>query len=131
MIKLFLLFTLVPLVELWLLIEIGGLIGTAPTIIIVASTGFLGVLLARSQGLSIIYRIVDDLNRGALPGEQLFDGACILVGGAFLLTPGLLTDLLGFALLIPLSRRWIKGAVRRFLERRLEMGTLYLWQRKE
>lgn len=126
MIKLLLLFTLVPLVELWLLIEIGRLIGSGPTIAVVASTGLIGVLLARSQGLAVLYRMQRDLGQGILPGEQLFDGACILIGGAFLLTPGLLTDLLGFSLLLPVTRGWIKRLVQRCLQRKLDEGGLDL-----
>jgi UPF0716 protein FxsA len=130
MVKLLVLFTLLPLIELWVLIEIGGLIGTWPTILLVASTGFAGVLLAKSQGLSILRRMQADLEQGIIPGDKLFDGACILVGGALLLTPGLLTDLLGFSLLIPFSRRFFKQGARRFLQRQLERGTLYSWRRR-
>lgn len=130
MFRLLLLFTLVPLAELWLLIEIGQWIGTWPTIFIVASTGFVGVLLARSQGLSVLYRIRDELYQGDLPGEALIDGACILIGGAFLLTPGLITDLSGFLLLIPPTRRLIKAAARRYLQRKLDSGAFYYHRRR-
>lgn len=111
------------------LIELGGLVGTWPTILLVASTGFVGVLLAKSQGLAVLYRMQQDMERGVLPGDKLVDGACILVGGAFLLTPGLLTDLFGFILLVPLTRGWLKGAVRRYLQRKLDGGNFYLWRR--
>jgi UPF0716 protein FxsA len=130
MLKLLLLFTLVPLAELWLLIEIGRLIGTWPTVLIVASTGFAGVWLARTQGLITLFRIRAELEQGIVPGDKLLDGVCILLGGAFLLTPGLLTDLLGFSLLLPFSRRWIKDVGRRFLEQKLMHGGLVLrWRR--
>lgn len=128
--KLLLLFTVVPLVELWLLIEIGRLIGAWPTVLIVASTGFAGVWLARSQGLLTLFQIRSDLEQGIVPGDKLLDGLCILLGGAFLITPGLLTDLFGFSLLLPFSRRWIKEAGRRFLERRLLYGALILRRRR-
>lgn len=130
MLKLLLLFTLVPLIELWLLIEIGRLIGAWPTILIVASTGLAGVWLAKAQGLITLFRIRSDLEQGIVPGDKLLDGVCILLGGAFLLTPGLLTDLLGFSLLLPFSRNWIKEVGRRFLERRLMHGAMVLrWRR--
>lgn len=130
MFRLLLLFTLVPLAELWLLIEIGRRIGTWPAILIVALTGFAGVLLARSQGLSILYRIRDELAQGNLPGEALVDGACILIGGALLLTPGLITDLSGFLLLLPPARRLIKTAARRYLQRKLDSGAFYYYRRR-
>ncbi|MEW5784575.1 MAG: FxsA family protein [Bacillota bacterium] len=129
LVKLLLLFILVPLAELWILIELGGLIGTWPTILLVASTGFVGVLLAKSQGLAVLYRMQQDMERGILPGDKLVDGACILVGGAFLLTPGLLTDIFGFTLLVPLTRGWLKAAIRRYLQRKLDSGSFYLWRR--
>ncbi len=127
--KLLLLFTLVPLAELWLLIEVGGVVGTIPTILLVASTGFVGVLLAKSQGFIVLHRMRTDLEAGGLPGEPIFDGVCILVGGAFLLTPGLLTDLLGFSLLIPFTRSGIKSVVSRYLQRKMDTGTLIFRRR--
>jgi UPF0716 protein FxsA len=130
MYKLLLLFTLVPLIELWLLLEVGKVIGVWPTIIIVASTGFAGVFLAKSQGLWIIYKMQAELAQGIIPGEQLFDGLCVLIGGVVLLTPGLLTDLFGFFLLIPSTRRYFKAAVRRYLQRKLDDGTLLTWHRR-
>ena len=129
MLKYFALFTLVPVLELWLLIEVGKIIGTWPTVLIVASTGFFGVMLAKSQGLSVIRRLTSDMEMGDLPGEQLMDGACILVGGAFLLTPGLVTDALGFSLLIPFTRRFIKNIVRRYLKRKMDEGTFFMFWR--
>jgi len=129
MIKLLLLFTLVPLLELWILIHVGRWIGAGLTIFLVAATGFLGVLLARSQGLRILYRLRDELENGAMPAGQILDGVCILLGGAFLLTPGLLTDLLGFSLLLPLTRNILKEIARRAISRKLENGTLVVYRR--
>lgn len=127
--KLLLFFTIVPLVELYLLIELGRVIGSWPTIILVAMTGFFGVLLARSQGLQVLYRMQKDIQESVLPGEELFDGACILVGGAFLLTPGLITDALGFALLFPLTRSFIKRSARKYIRKRMDQGTVYIYRR--
>jgi len=129
LIKLFLLFTLVPLLELWILIKLGGLIGTLPAILIVASTGFVGVLLAKSQGLNVLNRMKQDIQQGILPGNKLIDGVFILLGGAFLITPGLLTDLFGLSLLVPLTREWLKSAARHYMQRILDSGTVYIWQR--
>lgn len=130
MLKFLILFTLVPLVEIWLLIEVGSVIGSVPTILLIASTGFVGVYLARYQGLAVIYRMQRDLEAGIVPAEQLIDGACILVGAALLLTPGLLTDALGFSLLLPPTRTLYKQAGRKYFTRSLENGTFHVWWRR-
>lgn len=104
LLKLILLFTIIPLVELALLIEIGSRLGVIFTVILVGITGMIGVTLARSQGFKVINRIKKSLNQGQLPADDLLGGLLILAGGLFLLTPGLLTDLTGFALIIPLTR---------------------------
>ncbi|MDO9535851.1 MAG: FxsA family protein, partial [Bacillota bacterium] len=117
LLKLLLMFTVIPLVELWLLIEVGRIIGSFITIILVASTGFFGVLLARSQGLQIFYRMQEEMRGGFVPTDEILDGVCILVGGAVLLTPGLITDLVGFLLLIPVSRELIKKTGKKIIEK--------------
>ncbi len=129
MLKLLLLFTLVPLIEIWILIELGGIIGSWPTILLIASTGFVGVFLARSQGFAVLYKMQRDLGEGIVPADRFFDGACILVGGALLLTPGLLTDIFGFSLLLPFTRILYKKAAQKYLTRRQEEGTLHIWWR--
>ncbi|UCE19137.1 MAG: FxsA family protein [Gemmatimonadota bacterium] len=121
LIKLILLFTLIPLVELALLIEVGSRIGIGATLAIVIATGVLGAVLAKSQGLAILHRIRNEISTGQLPADALFDGALILAGGLLLLTPGLLTDALGFSCLIPFSRRGIKDWLRRKIQLRLEL----------
>lgn len=128
--KLLLLFTLFPLLELYLLIELGRRIGVAPTILLVIITGFSGVLLARAQGFWVLKRIAVNLRQAQLPGEELLDGMAILVGAAFLLTPGLISDTAGLLLLIPGSRGAAKRILRRKLKKALEEGTLQLFWRK-
>ncbi|RMH15230.1 MAG: FxsA family protein [Acidobacteria bacterium] len=113
--RLLLLFTLLPLAELWLLLEIGRVVGPLATVVLVLSTGLLGALLARRQGLGILARLRAETAAGRMPAAALLDGLLILVAGAVLITPGLITDLIGFALLLPAGRR----AVRRLLARRL------------
>jgi UPF0716 protein FxsA len=110
-IRLLLLFTVVPLVELLLLIKIGGLIGVTPTVAIVLATGVLGAWLTRLEGLKTLRGIREDLARGRMPADRLVDGLLILVAGAVLLTPGLLTDAFGFFLLVPPGRRVIRLAL--------------------
>lgn len=117
--RLLLLFTLVPLVELYLLIEIGGAIGVAPTIAIVIVTGVIGAALARWQGLSVLRRLQDDLAAGRSPTDALIDGLLIFVAGAVLLTPGLITDALGFLLLVPAGRAAVRKLVSAAVARNL------------
>ena len=112
---LILLFTLIPVVELAILIEIGQHIGVSNTLFIVILTGVVGAYLARSQGLITLRRVQGDINDGIMPTDKLFDGAMILCGGILLLTPGLVTDVIGFMALIPLTRylikKWIKHKI--------------------
>lgn len=124
MAKLLLLFTFVPLIEVFILIEVGKRIGAVPTIFIVGVTGFLGVFLARAQGFYTIYRFRNAMERGAFPTQEIFDGACILVGAAFLLTPGLLTDIFGFSLLIPQTRIYLKKFVQKIIDKMISKGEI-------
>jgi len=116
--RLLLLFTIVPLVELFLLVKLGTVVGVGPTIALVLFTGILGAWLARQQGLDVLRRVNEDLSQGRMPTEALMDGVLILIAGAVLLTPGLLTDALGFVLLIPRTRAAVrKIAAARFARR--------------
>jgi UPF0716 protein FxsA len=123
--KLLLLFVLVPIIELILLVEIGQLVGTLPTIALIIFTGALGAFLVRRQGVQVLGRIRTELQGGRLPADSIFDGAIILVAGAFLVTPGILTDTLGFLCLIPASRRLIKRLIWTRMERALRNGQLF------
>lgn len=122
--KLFLLFTLVPALELGLLVYIGSSIGTLNTITIVVITAVIGAYMVRSEGIGVIYRIQRDLGQGAFPADELLNGAMILVAGVLLLTPGFVTDVLGFALVLPASRAAIKPALMRFIKSRIEAGSI-------
>jgi UPF0716 protein FxsA len=119
--RLLLLFTVVPLIELYLLITIGGVIGVMPTIAIVLGTGILGAWLARWQGLAVIRRINDEMAAGRLPTDALIDGLLVLVAAAVLLTPGLLTDAAGFVLLVPGSRAAVRKAVAAAIAKRVRV----------
>jgi UPF0716 protein FxsA len=95
------LFIGIPLIEIYLFIQVGGSIGVWPTIGLVILTAFIGTALLRQQGMATLARAQSELDQQKLPVRELFDGVCLLVGGLLLLTPGFLTDALGFALLIP------------------------------
>ena len=113
--RLLLLFIIVPAVELALLIEVGSRIGTPATLGLIVATGVVGAALARSQGLSVLGQVQRDLAEGRLPAGALVDGAIILVAGALLMTPGILTDAFGFLCLLPGLRHLIKRVLwRRF-----------------
>jgi UPF0716 protein FxsA len=113
LIKLFLAFTLIPILELYLLIEVGSYLGALNTIIIVIVTGVVGAYLARLQGFQTMNRIRESFNRGEMPTEGLIDAVLILLAGIVLLTPGFLTDIAGLLILVPQTRsrfkRWIMG----------------------
>jgi UPF0716 protein FxsA len=119
-----LLFVIVPIVELMLLIQLGQVVGLMPTLLLVLATGVGGAILARAEGVRVFFQFQRELASGRLPGQAMLDGIAVLVGGAFLLTPGVLTDLVGFSLLFPPTRRWIQRAVRARLERQIRDGTV-------
>lgn len=100
-------FITVPIVEIAVFIEVGGWIGLWPTIGVVILTAVIGTALLRQQGISVLFRIQENLEANKLPVRELFDGVCLVIAGAFLLTPGFVTDSLGFALFIPPVRQGI------------------------
>lgn len=102
-------FIAVPVIEIAVFIEVGGLIGLWPTIGVVILTAVIGTGLLRQQGISILFRIQENLQANKLPVRELFDGVCLVLAGAFLLTPGFVTDSVGFALFVPLIRQTIAG----------------------
>lgn len=117
--RLALLFTLVPLLELVILIRIGQAISLGPTLGIIILTGVVGAMLARHQGLRTLSRIQAELAQGRVPTTELVDGLMILIAGALLVTPGVLTDATGFILLVPISRRVLRQRLRRYFEKRV------------
>jgi UPF0716 protein FxsA len=120
LIKLFLLFAVIPVIELALLVEIGGRIGVAPTIAVVLTTGAAGAWLARTQGLLALQRLQQALGAAQFPGEEIFDGVLILAGGLLLLTPGFLTDVVGFLALVPGTRHLLTSLVKSQVRRRIK-----------
>ena len=122
LIRLILLFTVLPLMELYLLIQVGRYLGAPPTIMIVLITGIIGGLLARSQGLSVQRQISMDLQNGIIPTDSLIDGLFILIAGALLITPGMITDVFGFFLMVPGFRGWLKKKLKEHFKRKLESG---------
>jgi len=112
LLKLFLAFTLIPVLEIYLLIKLGTFLGALNTVIIVVLTGIVGAFLAKLQGLHTMIKVREGLNRGEMPAEEMLDALLILVAGIVLLTPGFLTDIAGLVILIPQTRvlfkRWLR-----------------------
>ena len=119
MFRLLLLFIIVPLVELWLLIEIGKMIGLLPTIALIMVTGVAGASLARWQGILCLQTVQKQIRDEQLPTDLLLDGLGILVAAAFLVTPGVLTDIVGFGLLIPPVRRVVRRTVAKLIRAKI------------
>jgi UPF0716 protein FxsA len=125
MLKLFLLFTLIPMLELFLLLQIGAAVGPMYTFLIVVITGIIGSWLARMEGWSVLRQIRDDLKEGIPPASRLAEGVLVLIGGVLLVTPGVLTDLLGFSLMIPVTRRFMAPRLITYLGNRFQIhGTV-------
>ncbi len=115
MVRLFLLFTVVPSLELYLLFRLADLVGAAETVVLVIGTGILGSWLAKREGLSVVRRITREAQAGFPSGDGLLEGALVLAGGLLLVTPGVVTDLVGFALILPPTRRLLGPALKRWL----------------
>lgn len=112
LLKLFLAFTIIPVLEIYLLIKLGTFLGALNTVIIVILTGIIGAYLAKLEGLHTMTKVRKALNRGEMPAEGMLDALLILVAGIVLLTPGFLTDIAGLLMLIPQTRflfkRWLR-----------------------
>jgi len=119
---LLLLFLLVPAVELLILMRLAGSFGFWPTACLVLSTGLLGAGLTRREGLRVLARVRLELREGRMPTGEILEGLMVLVAGAFLLTPGLLTDLCGFTLLVPGIRETFAAYLGRLLVRKFSIG---------
>ncbi len=124
--RLFILFTLVPLLELYLLIKVGSHLGAEATILLIVLTGGVGALMARMQGFQVIVQIRERLREGVLPADELLAGGLIVVGGLLLVTPGLLTDVVGLALLLPFVRSRVVVWIKDFMRRKIQEGHVHI-----
>jgi UPF0716 protein FxsA len=117
------LFIAVPLAELYLIIKVGEAIGVVPTILLLLVDSLLGSMLLRSQGRRVWRRFRQTLERGAMPHREVVDGVLVIFGGAFLITPGFLTDVIGALLLLPPTRSLFRRLLIRRLGKRIEFRT--------
>ena len=131
--RLLLLFTVVPLLELYLLIEVGSRLGAGFTVVLIALTGGVGALLARMQGFRVLGQIRERLAQDRLPADELLSGGLVLAGGLLLVTPGILTDVVGLTLLLPFVRVRVVQWVKDFLRRKIEGASIQVvtWEREE
>ncbi|MFZ0368748.1 MAG: FxsA family protein [Halobacillus sp.] len=120
---------IVPALEIGLLIWAGNWIGPWWVILLIILTGVIGAWLAKQQGLETIRNFQNSMSGGQMPQETLLDGACILVGGAVLLTPGFITDAIGFLLLIPPTRAPIKRLIKKVISKMMDKGTVTIYRR--
>ena len=116
------LFIFVPAIELTLLLWLGGAIGVLSTFAIIIATGIIGANLTKEQGLSILRKIRCSLTQGHIPATDVIDGLIVIVAGAVLLTPGFVTDIFGFILLLPTGRKFFKGWLLRRFARFIKSG---------
>ncbi|MBT5020882.1 MAG: FxsA family protein [Planctomicrobium sp.] len=127
--RLLLLFTLIPFIELVILLQVhhaisevwGNGVGLLITVGTIIFTGIVGAALARQQGLSVIRQVQQQMGQAQVPGEALADGILVLIGAALLLTPGFLTDIFGFSLLIPGSRRFYRHRIIKWFQQRVRV----------
>lgn len=131
LIRLFLAFTLMPIVELALLMQASQYLGVLLTVALVLATGAAGAALARAQGGHALRQLRQSVSGGTFPGEPLFDGVLILAGGLLLLTPGFVTDLIGLAALVPGTRHLLKAWLKREVRLRLNRGQIRVYDSRE
>jgi len=124
--RLLLLFTLIPLIELYILIKVGGLIGALNTILIIIVTGITGAYLARTQGFIVIQKINLAMEQGRTPGRELLEGLFILIGGFTLLTPGFITDIMGLSMLLPFTRSFYIKIALRLIQNKIDTGQWFI-----
>lgn len=122
----FSLFLIIPVVEIYLLITIGGIIGATNTILIILITASLGAYLTKSQGFRVLRQIQEATGQGHVPGNELLHGLFVLIGGFALLTPGFLTDAIGFSMLIPQVREIYVGIAKGIIKKKIEQGNFQM-----
>jgi UPF0716 protein FxsA len=106
---LILLFIVIPIAELYVILKVGDLIGILPTIALLVADSLLGSWLLKSQGRTVWRRFQETMQAGRIPHREVFDGVLVIFGGAFLITPGFLTDIVGLLLLLPPTRSVFRG----------------------
>ena len=123
LLKLFLLFTILPSFELWLLFQVKAQLGLMETIWLVLLTGIVGASMAKRQGFLVIQELQKQTNSGQMPGQTAVEGLLVLIGGVLLITPGILTDAFGFSLIIPFTRKLWAPIISKQFKGKMSNGT--------
>lgn len=124
------LFIVIPAIELWGLISVGKVIGGWTTVVLVILTGVVGAWLAKQQGLQVLQLVQVQLSRGQMPTDALIDGVLVLVGAILLLTPGFVTDSVGFFLLVPYTRMILRHFLKKWLWTMIATGKINIFFRR-
>ncbi|QFG26745.1 FxsA family protein [Actinomadura sp. WMMB 499] len=115
-------FLLLPVLEIYVIIQVGGLIGAWPTVALLVAESLLGAWIVRREGRRAWRALQETFGRGALPDRELADAALVLIGGTLLLTPGFVTDVVGFAFVLPFTRPLARGLLSRWAARRMRIA---------
>ncbi|QDP40842.1 FxsA family protein [Radiobacillus deserti] len=124
-----LLILIVPALEIGIFVWAGGIVGPWWVVFFIILTGVVGAWLAKQQGTEVLNNARNSMQYGQVPHEEILDGICILLGAAFLVTPGFITDTVGFLLLIPFTRHPMQQGMKRILTRMLQNGTITIFRR--
>lgn len=130
LLKIFLLFVIVPIVEVFILFKIAEATTAWTAIILVIATGLVGAYFAKKEGVAILTNIKRELSDGRVPGNQLLNGLCVLIGGILLITPGLLTDITGLTLVLPTTRQLYIKLIKKWLTNLIQMGSINIFFRR-
>lgn len=129
--KYFLMFIIaMPVVEIIVLLLSGNLIGFWPTLFLIVATGSIGAYLAKRQGMETWKKAQEQIRYGMMPGNEIIDGICIFIGAALLLSPGLISDIMGLILVFPPTRNLLKPIVIRFIMNRMNKGKVTIIRHK-
>ncbi|ASK62985.1 membrane protein FxsA [Virgibacillus phasianinus] len=115
---------IIPALEIGIFVWAGGIIGPWWIVFLIMLTGFVGVFIAKRQGVETWNRARLSMNSGHVPAEEIIDGICIFVGAVFLFTPGFITDTVGFLLVLPFTRNPFKNLLRAFIKHRMNNATI-------
>lgn len=122
--RLLLLFTVMPPLEMFLLLQLGSLLGPSQTLLLLIATGVLGAIMAKREGLHLLRQLSEELRRGLPPGVRLVEGGLVVVGGVLLITPGVLTDIAGILFILPITRRYLAPRVLKWLMARFQIAEI-------
>ena len=116
MFRLFLLFTIIPAAELWVLFQVSDRIGFLETIWLIVITGIIGAGMSKREGVKVIHDLQQSLQNGQQPGTKVIEGILVLIGGLLLITPGIMTDIFGFSLIVPFTRQRLAPLIQKAVE---------------